>query len=135
MTGVLAGLIGGGLLVSVQLARRTSTAWDRLAEATGVEDVRVTSALGADATERLTELPQISQSWVGDGMLGQVAGEPLRYLSVMAGPPRDPDLHHPIVVEGRAADPDDPHELTVDERVAERSGFGLGDEFTVDFLT
>src|SRR5262245_20511917 len=89
LAGLLAGVIGGTLLVSITVARRTSTAWDRLAEATHMEDVRVISQLGPDATRQLTELPEISQSWVGHGMLGLVEGGSKQYLSLSTGPPRD----------------------------------------------
>src|SRR6476659_7523258 len=61
--GLLAGVTLGVALAAAQVARRTSTAYDRLVEATGAPDA-VVLVFGNDRdAHEVTQLPQVASSW------------------------------------------------------------------------
>ncbi|HKY13721.1 MAG TPA: FtsX-like permease family protein [Microthrixaceae bacterium] len=133
--GLLAGFVGGGLLVAVTVARRTSTAFDRLVEATRLEDVRVFSFFGRADAEAVTELPQVEESWIGTAIVSRLRGDQLQYVSMLAGPERPADLYRPRLLEGRRADPDAFDEVVADAALVEHAGLEVGDVITLDLLT
>ena len=133
--GLLAGFVGGGLLVVITVARRTSTAFERLAESTRVEDLTVSSFYGSENAKAVAELPQVEEAWLGTMMLAQLEGDRRRYVGMRAGPDRPADLHRPLLVEGRRADPDAFDEVVVDVRLAKEAGLEVGDEIDLDLLT
>ncbi len=134
--GVLAGVTLGIALAAAQVARRTSTAYDRLAEATGAADA-VVLVLGDETRARaVTRLPEVTQSWTTVGGVGRIDQGPLAYLGVFAGTePPPPGLFTPIFVAGHSPDPDSATDLVVSERLAQQLGVGVGDRVPLSFLT
>ena len=76
--GLLAGVTLGIALAATQVARRTSTAYDRLVEATGAPDA-VVLVLGDEQRARaVTRLPEVAESWATDGGVGSDRPWPAR---------------------------------------------------------
>ena len=134
--GLLAGVTLGIALAAAQVARRTSTAYDRLVEATGAPDA-VVLVLGDEQRARaVTRLPEVAESWATEGGIGRIDRGPLAYLGVFAGTePPPPELFTPIFVDGHAADPDSETDLVISERLARELGVRVGDRLPLSFLT
>ena len=134
--GLLAGLVGGAATGAVALARRTSTAYDRLVAAGAFEDARA-NLFGGDPglAADIAELPQVRSAWVASVAVARVDGPGVVYLGILYGPPRPDDLLRPVVVDGRLPDPTDPDEVIVAEDVSEAFGVEPGDELGIAFLT
>ena len=76
--GLLAGATLGIALAAAQVARRTSTAYDRLVEATGAPDA-VVLVLGDEQRARaVTRLPEVAESWATEGGVGADRSWPAR---------------------------------------------------------
>ncbi len=136
LLGVLAGLTGGVVIGSLQLARRTSTAYERLERASSVPDAVVLAVGGADVAERIVQLPEVESSWITSTGVGRVGVEAVRYAGVLAGvEPPPPGLFTPIIMRGRDVDPAAADEMVISEHMAELTGFGVGDSVGFDFLT
>ncbi len=134
--GLLAGVTVGIALTAAQVGRRTSTAYDRLVAAAGAPDAVVLVLGGRDDAEAVADLSTVESSWLAIGGVARVATEQLRFIGVSAGetaPP--PGLFTPVFVEGGPPDPDRATDLVISEHLADQSGFGLGDEVGLDFLT
>jgi hypothetical protein len=133
--GVLAGIGAGVALSATQVARRSSTAYARLEVASGAPDA-VVLGIASGVEDEVAELPQVDKVWVGRTGIGQVRGDAVRFLGLIAGhsaPPKG--LFTPIVVEGRDLDLQADDELLLTERIQKASGLRVGDELPLTFLT
>ena len=89
--GLLAGIGAGIALASVQVARRSSTAYERLEAASGAPDAIVLGIASGVDDDDLARLPEVDRIWSGRTGVGQVLGDRLNFLGVIAGndaPPR-----------------------------------------------
>jgi putative ABC transport system permease protein len=117
-------------------ARRSVTAYDRLAEVTGQPDATLISFVGSEFVERVAELPEVQEAWILRGVVGQVLNvREISYITVIAGGPRPPDLMTPLVEEGRLPADDAADEVAVDEGFAEAVGIEVGDHVPIGLLT
>ena len=103
VVGLLAGLVAAVVGASTAVARRTATAYDRLAAATHLDDARVLIFSDAVTPEEVEALPGVESSWRSRQVIGQVVGGPVTFLSVSSGQPQPDDLFTPVVIEGRRA--------------------------------
>ena len=85
LIGLLAGVVGAVSISGIALARRTTTAYDRLGEATKVDDARGTVTPHLELLDDITDLPMVTESWIGGIGIGQIEGENT-FLGIMAGP-------------------------------------------------
>lgn len=132
--GLLAGITGGVALAAVQVARRTSTAFERLEVAAGVPDVAVIATDG-DGTA-VAELPGVESAWILRQAVAKVEGESLVYTSVLAAEqPAPPGLFHPPLAEGRAPNPEAADEVVVSQNFRSFSGRTVGDTLDLAMLT
>jgi ABC-type lipoprotein release transport system permease subunit len=133
---VLAGVMLGVALAATQVARRTSTAYDRLVETTGTPDAVVLVLGGTRDAGAVARLPQVESSWTTAAGVARVDRGPLTYLGVFAptGPP-PPGLFTPVYVDGHAPDPDSATDLVVSERLARDLDLHVGDRLPLSFLT
>ncbi len=135
LLGVLAGLGGGVAIAAAQVARRTSTAYERLEAATGAPDAIVLSLSGA-SSDQIASLPGVAEAWDARTGTAQIGGDAVAFVSVAAGRQPPPDgLFRPIVVEGRAPDPAADDELLVSEDLARIAEVSVGDTLPLRFLT
>ena len=104
VVGLLAGLVAAVVGASTAVARRTATAYERLAAATHLDDARVLIFSDAVTPEEVESLPGVESSWRSRQVIGQVVGGPVTFLSVSSGQPQPDDLFTPVVIEGRAPD-------------------------------
>jgi hypothetical protein len=133
--GLLAGIGAGVALSAVQVARRSSTAYARLEAASGAPDAVVLGISGG-VDDEVTKLPEVDRIWAGRTGIGQIQGDAVTYVGIIAGespPPKG--LFTPIIVEGRNLDPKAENELLLTERIQKVSGLKVGDELPVKFLT
>jgi putative ABC transport system permease protein len=137
LIGLLAGTIGAVSVSGIALARRTSTAYDRLGEATGVEDVSGMVVGYPDLAEDVLDLPGVTESWVGGIGIGKVEGENT-FMGIVAGPRLPSELKRPIVLEGRlpgaAADPE-VIEIALRDDFQREFDVPLGIQLPVQFLS
>jgi hypothetical protein len=131
--GLLAGLAGAVLLSTVQLERRTATAYQRLQDHTGVDDARV-PAFGP-SVQAIAELPEVASSWSSITTVSQLQGPQVTYVSVSAGPPRPKGLLNPKVMEGRLPSDDRADEVLVGEELAHEAGLRPGSVLDLKMLT
>lgn len=136
LIGLLAGLVGATTVGSLALARRTTTAHDRLAAQTHADDARGTVLVHDDLVERIVSLPEVTESWTGRIGVAQVEGT-YQFLGVTAGPTTASPLLHPIVLDGRlpARAEGDVIEVALREDFQRVFHIALGTEVTVRFLT
>ncbi|GAA4558005.1 ABC transporter permease [Pseudonocardia xishanensis] len=134
--GLVAGLVGGLLLGAAVVADRTGSAYPRLVDRTGLDDVR--AYLPADlpeVTASFAGLPGVEESWTAYAWIAQIEGPTLQYTSVIAGPDRQEDLVNPVIVAGRAPRVEAADELLVGEPLAAAAGLRVGDRITLKMLT
>jgi ABC-type antimicrobial peptide transport system permease subunit len=132
--GVLAGITGGVALAAVQVARRTSTAFERLEVAAGVPDVAVIDSVG-DGTA-LATLPGVESAWILRQAVAKVEGDSLVYTGVLAAEqPAPAGLFHPPLAEGRAPNPEAADEVVVSQNFRSISGRVVGDTLDLALLT
>ncbi len=132
--GVLGGVVGGAAMAAVTAARRTSTAYDRLAAETSIDHARVLtipSELGA----KVAVLPSVKRSWPADVAIVELEGASIEYEAIVAGGPRPPDLFQPIVVRGRMFRDDAQDEVVLVEAFAEATERDLGARITAKVIT
>lgn len=137
LIGLLAGLVGGTTVGALAVARRTTTAHDRLAEQTGADDARGTVVMHDDLVDEIVGLPEVTASWVGRGGIGQVEGT-FQFLGITAGPVEPSPLMRGVVLDGRrpaAAAEDDVIEVALRDDFQRAFAVPLGTEFPVRFLT
>lgn len=132
--GVLAGLGLGVAVAAAQVARRTSTAYDRLERASGAPDVIVGWTADVDSTP-VPDLPGVRRHWDGAFGIGQIETDEEIYLGVTAGPRRPRALRPHLVVRGRAARPGAAGEIVITEDLARETGLDVGDRLPMAFLT
>lgn len=131
--GLLAGLLGSAVVGLAVVARRTATAYDRLAAANAQEDAEV-SVFGDPALADLVpDLPVVAHSTDATMFVGGLQGPGVIYLAVRAAGPES--LGRPVVVEGRPADPGHPDEVTVSEDVAGALDLAPGSTLPLCLLT
>lgn len=132
--GVLAGLVGGLLIGGAALARRTSSAPDRLLAAVAPGDVHL-QIFGPGVSDAVAALPQVERSVTGGIAVGRLEGPAVVYNGLFVPGEPSPDLLRPVVIEGRAADPTAGHEVVVVQDAAEALGMSPGSEITLHLLT
>jgi ABC-type lipoprotein release transport system permease subunit len=136
LIGLLVGVIGAAVVTSVAGARRSSTAYDRLAERTGQPDATLVSFLEGDFVDRVVDLPEVADAWRLRGVVGQVLDVPeVTYLSVVSGGPRPAGLFTPLVEDGRLPDDDVATEVAIDQGLAREADVGVGDHVRLALLT
>jgi putative ABC transport system permease protein len=136
LLGVLFGLFAGLVMGTVALAERTATAYPRLADAVGLDDVRL--QVPADQRALAAEvpyLPGVRTAWVTYGWVARLEGASVRFVSLGAGQDQPPDLARPVVVAGRAPAADAADEIMISEPLAEASDLRVGTPVTVRILT
>jgi hypothetical protein len=133
---LLAGLVGGTTVGALALARRTTTAYDRLGRVTGVDDARGSVPRGDDLVDRIVRLPEVTDSWTGRTGVAQVEGT-FDFLGITAGPDRPSTLLRPLVLEGRLPGPagGDVIEVVLRDDFQREVGVPVGTEVPVRFLT
>ena len=137
LIGLLAGLVGATAVSALALARRTTTAYDRLGEVTAVDDARGTVLRYPDLLEEMVELPAVTDSWTGGIAVAQFEGEN-SFLGIVAGPQEPTDLVRPQAIEGELpGDSGDPGviEIAVRDDFQRAFGIPIGTEGQVRFLT
>ena len=100
LIGLLAGIVGATTVGAVSLARRTTTAYDRLGTATGVDDARGTVLVHADLLQEVVSLPMVTERWTGRFAVAQVDDDQV-FLGLIAGPEEPSPLGRPILLDGR----------------------------------
>ena len=136
LVGLLAGAVGAAVVTSVAGARRSATAYDRLAEVTGQPDATLVSFVGADLVDEVVALPEVAEAWRLRGIVGQVLDAPgVVYVSVISGQPRPDDLFQPRIEDGRLPDPAAADEVIIDRGLAEAFGLVVGDRVHLGLLT
>jgi len=137
LIGFLAGVVGAVAISGVALARRTTTAYDRLGEATEVDDARGYVLRYPELVDELTELPVVTESWVGGIGVAKVDGDNT-FVGITAGPRVSSPLLDPIVLDGRlpaaSTDPD-VIEIVLREDFQREFEVPLGARFPVQFLS
>jgi hypothetical protein len=135
VVGLLAGLVAGVVGAAGAVARRTATAYDRLAAATHLDDARVLIFSDNVRPEEIERLPGVEKAWRSSQVIGQVLGRQVLYVSVSSGPPRPDDLFSPVIVSGRQPRDDSPYEVIVPDVQAREVGLHVGDRLPVKLLT
>lgn len=136
LVGLLAGVVGAAVVASVAGARRSATAYDRLAEATGQPDATLLSLIGPDLVDDALASSEVEEAWPFQSAIGQVLDAPeVTYLSVVSGPPRPSSLFQPRYESGRPPADDAVEEVAVDAELAAEAGVGVGDELRFALLT
>ena len=136
LIGLLAGLVGATTVGSLAMARRTTTAYDRLGRATGIDDARGSVLVHDDLVEEITTLPEVTERWTGRRGVAQLDGS-FTFLGITAGPEDPSPLLRPVVLEGRlprAAD-GDVIEVALREDFQQAFQLSIGTELGVRFLT
>ena len=100
LIGLLAGVVGAVAISGVALARRTTTAYDRLGEETEVDDARGGVLRYPELVDELTELPVVTDSWVGGFGIAKIEGDNT-FIGITAGPRVPSPIFDPIVLDGR----------------------------------
>ena len=137
LIGLLAGLVGATAVSALALARRTTTAYDRLGEVTQVDDARGTVNRHLDLLEPIVELPQVTDRWTGGVGVAKVDGDNA-FLGIVAGPAEPSHIVQPLVLEGRlpggSGDPD-VIEVALRDDFQRSFDVPMGTEIPVTFLT
>lgn len=123
LVALLAGVVGATVIGALSLARRTTTAYDRLGAVTAVDDARGTITSHVDLLDDIVALPQVTASWTGRIGVAQILGQNA-FLGVVSGPERPSPLLHPLVLEGR---------LPVDDGDPDTVEIALRDDFQREF--
>ena len=133
--GLLAGLVGGIGTGASAVARRTATAYDRLAAATHLDDARVLVFSDSVDVDAIARWPEVRESWQSRQVIGALVGGPMAFVSVSTGPPRPRDLFTPVLVDGRQPHDDAPDEVLVPSLLADEMGLRVGDTLPLKLLT
>ncbi|MGH9084853.1 MAG: ABC transporter permease [Acidimicrobiales bacterium] len=136
LIGLLAGFVGATAVGALGVARRTTTAYDRLGEATGVDDARGSVLVHDDLVGEITTLPQVTERWTGRTGVAQLEGT-FSFLGITAGPDEPSSLFHPVLIEGRPprAAGGDVIEVVLREDFQQAFDVEMGTEVPVRFLT
>jgi hypothetical protein len=137
LIGLLAGVVGAVAIGGIALARRTTTAYDRLGEVTAIDDARGYVLHYPELIDGLTDLPIVTDSWVGGIGVAKVEGDN-SFLGITAGPRAPSPITDPLVLDGRlpraSADPD-VIEVVLREDLQREIELPLGTEVPVQFLS
>jgi hypothetical protein len=137
LIGLLAGLVGAVSVSAVALARRTTTAYDRLSEVTQVADAHGLVLGHPEVADEVGALPMVDERWLGGTGVAKLDGDN-SFLAVIAGP-RDPSpLIRPLVLEGRLPGPatePDVIEVALRDDFQREFGVPMGTEVPVRFLS
>lgn len=133
--GLVAGVLGGLVISTVALARRTASAPDRLFAAVAPGDAEVQIFGDPSLAATAAGLPGVAGAWPARLAVARVQGPAVIYMGVAAGPRPPVGMFDPVVLTGRLPDPDDPHELALGEQAAEALGLGPGDALGLHLLT
>src|SRR4051812_37505836 len=98
--GLAAGLLGSAVVGVAVVARRSATAYERLAVATDMEDAGVAVFGDPSLAEEVRALPGVADSSVSSMFVGGVTGRGVTFLGVRAAPADA--LGRPVVIHGRA---------------------------------
>lgn len=131
--GILVGLAGAGVVSATAAARRTSSAYDRLRDATNVDDARVVS-INAVPPEQVSALPEVVASRQARMGVGQLAGPGVTYIAVQSLAPEPAGLSQPVLISGRPYRSGAPGEAVMTERAALRGGIRPGDVVRLKML-
>jgi hypothetical protein len=137
LIGLLAGVVGALAIGGVSLARRTTTAYDRLGDATNVDDAQGSITRHGDLLDDIVELPMVEEDWTGQISVAQLEGEFI-FLGITAGPEDPSSILTPVLLDGRlpeASDDPDVIEVAVRDDFQREFDVRPGDEFDVQFLT
>jgi putative ABC transport system permease protein len=133
---LFAGSVGAVVIGAAALARRTSSAFDRLADATNLEDARLTAfGPGPVAVDDIEALPGVEESWQSTISVARIEGERVIYLGVISGSAAPDGLITPVVLEGSMPSRDASDEVALIESVADELGLSPGDIVPVTMLT
>ena len=130
LLGLVAGIVGGAVLGALAGARRTSSAYDRLVEASQAPHIVMFVT-----DERAAVLDWVAQLDVVDhyeraaGMIGRRAPE--QDWWAVDAPYEGVALGTPVLARGRLPNPDRADEVLITYRTAQNTGLDLGDEFEV----
>ena len=125
----------GLVLGTAALGERTAGAYDRLADAVGLDDVRSRCRRPARARRGRADAAAVRRAWLTDQWVVRIDGPSLRFASLGAGADQPPDLVHPVLVAGRAPAPDAADEMMISEPLAEASDLRVGTAVTLRMLT
>ncbi|MEQ1788127.1 MAG: hypothetical protein ABL966_13820, partial [Acidimicrobiales bacterium] len=137
LIGLLAGVVGAVAVSSIALARRTTTAYDRLGTVTKVDDARGTVLGHPELVDEIVGLPMVTASWTGGIGVAQIEGE-TGFIGMIAGPRTGSDIIDPIVIEGRLPDATaEPGiiEVVLREDFQREVGLPIGTDLAVQFLS
>ncbi len=137
LIGLLAGFVGATAVSAFALARRTTTAYDRLGEVTQVDDARGDLVRHLDLIDPIVELPAVTDSWTGGVGIAKVEGDNA-FLGIVAGPTDPTDIVKPLVLEGRlpgASGEGDVIEIALRDDLQRSFDVPMGTEIPVRFLT
>lgn len=134
--GLLASVVGATTVSALSLARRTTTAYERLGEATGVDDARGGVHVHDDLVDEIVALPEVDERWTGRFGIAQLE-DAFIYLGITAGPEQPSTLLTPVVLDGRLPRPtdDDVIEIALRDDFQREVGVELGTEIGARFLT
>jgi putative ABC transport system permease protein len=135
--GLLFGLMGGAVVATATVTRRTDSAYPRLVAATHRADATVPiAAEQSHLVDQVSGLPGVAASWAAGVWVGQVhGGTGLNYLAVVAGSNHPTDLLQPVVLQGRRPHDDAVDEVLVSETYADGFGIGVGSQLALTLLT
>lgn len=132
--GVLCGVLAGLALGALVVARRSTSAPDRLVATVRPGDVQL-RVFDTALADEIAGLPDVTATWSGSVAVGQLLDRAdVQYVGIVAGP-SDGALLRPVVVEGRAADPGSLDEVVITEDAQRLGGFEVGDRLRFALLT
>ena len=141
---VLLGVVGGITIAAFAGARRTSTSFDRMIEATDGWDVQINPDLGSDTAldlDAVAALPEVAAISRGAGMplftpdaQGQADFAYPVYALAAMDDTSFVDHHRPLLGDGRLPDPARPDEILLGPNVADDLGVGAGDVVELAYL-
>ena len=135
LLGLAAGVLGAIVIGALATARRTATAYERLEDASNIDDVRALVFGDPALADDVGRLPGVTAAWTTTMAVGRVDGPGLVYSALLTGPPPPDGLFTPVVISGRHPAADAPEEVLVTEAYADAFDLRPGDTITLSFLT
>jgi hypothetical protein len=138
MLGLIVAATGAAVGGTLAVARRTSTAYERLERTTNADDARTvvvgdSTTTPAEVASRAVALPQVVASRFAPMAIGRLVGPQVAYVSV-AAPGEPGGVLTPVLLEGREPRPDATDEAVIVDWAARDFGVEPGDRFTLQFL-
>lgn len=136
LIGLLGGLVGATAVSAIALARRTTTAYDRLGEVTALDDARGTVLRHRQLVDEIVSLPQVTERWTGGIGVAKLA-DSFTFLGITAGPEAPSPLMRPVVLDGRppGAAEEGVLEVALRDDFQREFDIELGTELPVRFLS